>query len=315
MKSAIQPEHHSSVPKIFRGIPTIPKFPAPGPVKQLMRDINYIKELNTIPCATPNWYVTITTGIETAGPALLTLFLPGCNDIIKTKLGLSPWHARGIKGMIAKAVPPQAVNATKFLYKIGYFTAEKYLWFFQVAEVTKNFFMTWQSSIYMQQQCQLPGNGTAHGYFTPYIRDGHSSGPLEMAAIKLVPGIAVGGNQIAIAAGFQGAVAYTLDWDTWPERGGGANVSTWYTEEGSDDVHDLSQTFNPQTSQGGTTAGHFYAKNDALAGQKKYFFWWSSDSETNVQPVRSDWSASSQGRHNGLTSFGCVAKNVPWPFP
>ncbi|HVI79103.1 MAG TPA: hypothetical protein VM715_13255, partial [Candidatus Acidoferrum sp.] len=303
----IKPEpRHATVPKIFRGIPTIPKYPAPGPVKQLMKDINYIKALDTIPCAPASWQVIVETGLETAGPALLTLFLPGCNDIVKTKLGLSPWHARGIKGMISKAVQPEAVNATKFLYKIGYFTAEKYLWFFQVAEVTKNFFITWQSAVYMAQQCQLPSAGTAHGYIAPFIYPGDASGPLAIAPLKLVPGVSCGLSNVAIAPGFQGSFSFTCEWQTWPERGGAANVSTWYTEDGSETVYDASTTYNPATGQKNTTAAAFWAKNDSHSAQRNFRLWMAADSATHVQPVSGTWTMSSQGRHSGLASFGCL---------
>jgi hypothetical protein len=303
------------VPKIFQGIPTLPKFPYPGPVKQALKDINYIKELSTIPCGEASWTVIAETAFATAPPALLSLFLPGCTDIIKTKLGLSPWHARKISGMIKSAAPPLAVNATKFLWDIGYFTAEKYLWFFQVAEVTKEFFITWQSQVYMQQQCQLPGAGTAYGYITPFVYGAHQNSGLAISAQKLCPGVAVGLNNIQIAPGFQGSIAWNCEWQSWPDRSVAANVYTWEEETDIPDPLDFMQTNDPALNNNQRTGGHQYVQNINTVAGKQLRLFMSSDSETNVQPVSGTWTCSVQGRRSGLYSFGCYPKAVSWPFP
>jgi hypothetical protein len=315
-KSSIQPEgKHANVPKIFQGIPELPKFKAPGPIKKALKDINYIKELNTIPCGEASWAVIAKTGIDTAAPALLTLFLPGCTDIVKTKLGLSPWHARGIKGLIHKAAPPLAVSATKFLWNIGYFAAEKYLWFFQVAEVTKDFFITWQSQVYMQQQCQLPGAGTAYGYITPFVYGGHQEGGLSITPLKLCPGVSVGLNNIQISPGFQGSIAWSVQWQSWPDPSGPCNVSTWEEETDLPTPLDFMTTFDPNLNNNNTTGGHQYLKNDSLSAGKQLKLFMASNNETNVAVVGGTWSCSTQGRHSGLTSFGCFPKKAEWPFP
>jgi len=315
-KSNIQPEpKHAKVPQIFQGIPKLPKFPYPGPVKQALKDINYIKELNTIPCGEASWWVIAETFAHTAPPALLSLFLPGCTDILKTKLGLSPWHARGISGLIHKAAPPLAVNGTKFLYQIGYFAAEKYLWFFQLAEVTKEFFITWQSQIFMQQQCQLPGAGTAYGYITPFVYAKKTKSGLAITPVKLCPGVAVGLTNIQIAPGFQGSIAWSCEWQSWPDRSVPANVWTWEEETDIPQTLDFMNTYDPDLRNNGNTGGHQYIQNIDDAGGKQLRLFFESDSESNVQPVGGTWTCSVQGRHSGLYSFGCQAKHVPWPFP
>lgn len=315
-RSSIQPEpHHAHVPKIFRGIPTIPKFPAPGPVKQALRDYNYIKAMNHIPCAPAGPQIIIETGLQTAGPALLSLFLPGCTDIIKTKLGLSPWHARGIKGMIKKASPPQALGATKFLYQLGYFTAEKYLWFFQVAEVTKEFFITWQSQVFMAQQCQLPGAGTAYGYMSPFIYPQGTSGGLGITAQHNAPGVAIFGNGVALLPGFQGTMAWSAEWDSWPVRGQGTSVTTWMTEEDTEVPFDVSTTNDPNSQQGNTTGGSFYWQNRTLSATRKSQLFYINNGDTAAQVVGGTWSFATQGRSSGLKHFGCYAQPVEWPFP
>lgn len=316
VRSAIQPEpKHAKVPQIFQGIPKLPKFPYPGPVKKALKDFNYIKELNTIPCGEASWWVIAETFLNTAPPALLTLFLPGCSDIIKTKAGLSPWHARKLSGMIKKAAQPLAVSNTKFLYNIGYFTVEKYLWFFQVAEVTKEFFITWQSQVFMQQQCQLPGAGTAYGYIAPLVYPPKQTAGLAIAPIKLCPGVSVGLNNIQIAPGFQGSIAWTAEWASWPDRSKPANVYTWDEETDVTGPLDFMQTWNPTLNNKANTGGHQYVQNISESAGKQLRIFFSSDNETDVQVISGSWTCSVQGRHSGLYSFGCQLKPVEWPFP
>jgi hypothetical protein len=306
---------HATVPKIFRGIPTIPKFKYPGPIRQALADVNYIKELNAIPCAPASPEIYIKTALNTGVPALLSLGLPGCNDILKTKIGLSPWHARSISGAIKKATAPSLLGGNNFLYKVGYFAAEKYLWFFQVAEVTKEFFITWQSQVFMAQQCQLPGAGTAHGYIAPFIYTANQTGPLGIAPIKLCPGVANGLASITILPGFQGTFGFSCTWDSWPTRGGAGDVQTWYTEEGIDEARDLSHAWDPETGQNGTTGGHWYYRNMSINLGHTFSLWMNNNSDQSMQVVAGTWSCSVQGRHSGLSSFGCAPQTPEWPFP
>ncbi len=306
---------HATVPKIFRGIPTIPKWPAPGPIKKALKDINYLKELNSIPCAPASPWIIIKTGLDSAGPALLSLAVPGCTDIVKTKVGLSPWHARGIKGLLKKATQPEILAANKFLYKVGYFTAEKYLWFFLVADVTKEFFITWQSQVFMAQQCQLPGAGTAHGYMSPFIYIPGSSGGLGITPIKGTPGVATFGNGVSLLPGFQGTFAWSAQWDSWPVRGQGVSVTTWQTEEETEVPFDVSTTNDPKTNQGNTTGGSLYWQNQTLSASRSTRLWYINTGDLPAQVVGGTWSMSTQGRHSGLSHFGCFPKEVSWPFP
>lgn len=305
----------ATVPKIFRDLPGTFKFPYPGPVKKALKDINYIKDMMHIPCGEAGPQIVITTGLAAGAPALLSLFLPGCLDIAKAKVGLSPWHARGITGLIKGAAPPIAATGNKFLYKLGYFTAEKYLWFFQVAEVTKEFFITWQSQIYMAQQCQLPGAGTAYGYFPPFIYGAEAEQGLDIALIKPNAGVAVGLSDLTIQPGFQASVAWDTEWDSYPIRGNGINVNTWYTEEGSDDPLDFSSSSNPANNGRNITGGSFYYRNQSVVNGHKFRFFMQNTSGENVQCVRGTWTVSLQGRHAGLSNFGCQLKAVQWPFP
>lgn len=305
----------ATVPKIFQGIPDFKQFKAPGPIKKALKDINYIKELNTIPCAEASPLVYITTAYETAPPALLSLVLPGCTDIAKTKLGLSPWHLRGVKGMISKITAPEALAAKTFLYKIGYFTAEKYLWFFQVADVTKNFFITWQSQVFMAQQCQLPGAGTADGYITAFTYPPTPGQHMAISARKLVPGMACGLNKLVIFPGFQGSVGWSVTWDSWPIPGMGGDVSTWVVETGTEDVQQYSRTSNQPGSNGMTTGGHWYGQNQSLLAPREWEFFLSNNSATPMTAVGGTWTMSLQGRQSGLTNYGCHLPKVSWPFP
>lgn len=309
-----EPRQHLHVPKIFQGIPELPKFNYPGPIKKALKDINYLKDLSTIPCGEASWMVIAQTGLNTGLPALLTLALPGCNDIVKAKLGLSPWHARGVKSLLRGAAPPLALTGTKFLWKIGYFTAEKYLWFFQVADVTKEWFITWQSQVYMQQQCQLPAAGSAYGYFPAFVYGTAGPQPLSIAPIKNCPGCIISGDVIQIDPGFQASIGWSVNWDTYPIRGGGVNVNTWTVETAIPGFTNFMGTNDPNKRNGNQTGGHAYIQNDTHSEGLRIAFFMENLGSNNVQPISTTWTVSTQGRHSGLYSFGCLPKTVKWPF-
>lgn len=281
----------------------------------IMKDINYIKELMVIPCAHPDIITVIETAFTSAPPALLTLFTPGCTEIIKTKLGLAPWHHRGVKALLKGTVTPQAISATKFLYKIGYFAAEKYLYWWMVADVTSEFITTWQSQVYQAQQCQLPGAGTAYGYFAAFVYQPDQQGYLAWTTIKARPGVIQGLNQIAIMPGFEAAVAYTVNWDSWPVPGQSVDVTTWLEEVGNPEPQDLMTTNDPNLKNGNQTLGSTWHKKIGALTPTIYRVGFSNNGGTNAQPVGTSWNIGLHGRQEGNHTFGCHLKPVSWPFP
>ena len=281
----------------------------------IMKDYNYIKQIAVMQCSIPNPWVYVETALPSATLALLTLGQPGCTDIVKTKLGLSPWHTRKVKALLKGAAAPFSAEATQFLWKIGYFEIEKYLWWFMVADTAKEFLLTWQTMVFQVQQCDTPGNGTAYGYpsvllYTPSVDQG-----VGIAALHLVSGVAVGGNIIQIAAGLDASVVMNIEWDSWPIRGKGTNVTTWMTVTGDDTPLNVTNTLNQPAGLQTQSVIHTYKNNPLYVRPTQYHFWARNEGDELIQIVGGSWNVSTMGRRNGLTSFGCNLKPVTWPFP
>jgi hypothetical protein len=92
-------------------------------------------------------------------------------------------------------------------------------------------------------------------------------------------------------------------------------VSTWDEETDITGPLDFMTTFDPNLRNNNQTGGHQYIKNDSFSSGKQLRLFFASDNETNVAVVGGTWSVSVQGRHSGLTSFGCHPKEAKWPFP
>jgi hypothetical protein len=281
----------------------------------ILKNINFLRKLNRIPCGVPSPLIVIETAFESAPPALLSLFQPDCNDIVKLRIGQSPWHLRGIKGLIEGAVGAKALGAKKFLFEVGYFEVEKFLWWWQVAEVTAEFITTWQTMIYQEQQCQLPGAGTARAIFTPFGYPPNSGGALSITPTHNVHGVFFGGGLIRILPGFEATVVYWSEWESVNPPGQPVDVSTWYTEDDGNVIQDLSHTNDPIALNGNRVGGSFFVPPVQPFAQKTYHFWGQNNGDNIVRPRFSSIQISLLGRQMGNLSFGCHLKPVEWPFP
>lgn len=281
----------------------------------ILKDLNYIKKMTVMPCAVPDWQVIIETGFRSAPPALLSLFVPGCTDIIKTRVGLSPWHLKGVSGILKKATKPEAISGVKFLYKIGYFTAEKYLWWFMVADVTTDFVTTWQSMVFQMQQCELPGAGGAYGKFSPFVYIPGQSGRLAWSTDKAQHGVVAAGGECAILPGFEASISWSAEWDSWPVRGQGVSVSTSLEKLNNNEISDYMHTNDPNLRNGNNTLGSIYSQEIGSILPDKYVVNYTNDGDNFAQVINSRWNVSLSGRSAGTVPWGCKPKPVSWPFP
>lgn len=280
----------------------------------IMKNINYIKRLSVISCSAPDMFVLAETGFQAALPALLSLGVPGCSDIVKMKLGHSPWHRRGIRGVLKAIAPPFAVEANKFLYKVGYFTAERGLYYWMLADVATEFVATWQSMIFTAQQCELPSAGTAYGYITPFIYGFPDPTLLQPTPIHNVTGMAVGLGEVVILPGFQGTVTFSAEWDSWPTRGQGTNVTTWMTE-GDDPTPITPITTNQPPSQPkNQTMGHLSFDTLHTVTAKHYHFHVQNMGPLFAQAVAGTYTVNMQGHPQGVLPFGCKPARVSNPL-
>lgn len=280
----------------------------------IMKNINYIKKLNVMGCSAPSFFVTVETGIAAAAPALLNLFVPGCTDIVKMKLGISPWHHRGVKALLKGAQAPFAVEANKFLYKVGYFTAERGLYYLMVADIAVEFVTTWQSLAFVAEQCALPSAGTAYGYIAPFIYGPGQETLMEPAPQHNVTGMAVGLHGFTIFPGFQGSVNYSCEWDSWPVRGKGVSVSTWMEEIDTPAPISFSQTNVPPSQPKNETIGHTSFDTTRNFLRKDYILHVANTGDTFAQPVASTYSIAMSGHPTGVLPWGCHLKKTSVPF-
>jgi hypothetical protein len=281
----------------------------------ILKNANYLLELDRIPCAVPDMLIIIKTGLAAAPPALLTLFLPGCNEIVKTRIGNSPWHLRGMNALIKGAIKPYPISEQKFLYKIGYYAAEKYLWWWMVADVTTEFVTTWQSMVYQEQQCELPGAGTAYGYFEAFVVPPNFSTFIPWTPSNFHPGVQYTSGGVGILPGYEATIAFDMTWDTFPVRGEGASVETSLLDVSADQFQDTMNTMGPNTPYPFWTGGSTYHKEAPGITPAIYRVFAKNTGPKHAQIVSSSFSIGLTGRRQGNLTFGCRPKPVEWPFP
>jgi hypothetical protein len=280
----------------------------------IMKNINYIKKLNVIGCTTPDIFVIVETGLQSAGPALLNLFTPGCSEIVKMKLGLSPWHLRKVNTFIKGAAAPFALEANKFLYKIGYFTAERGLYHLMVADIAVEFFTTWQSLAFAAEQCPLPSAGTAYGYIATFIYEPGQDTLLGYYPLHNVTGMAIGLNQITIFPGFQGTVAFSAVFDSWPTRGQGVSVTTWITEDDNPAPISTFKTNDPPSQPKNETVGHLSFDTLRNLVRKDYYLHIQNTGDNYAQAVGGSYTIAMSGHPTGVLPWGCKLKKTSVPF-
>lgn len=281
----------------------------------MLKNINYLIEITRIPCAEPSPWIIAKTAFQSAPPALLSLGQPGCTDIVKMKLGLSPWHRKGISSVIKGATQPELLAGNKWLYKVGYFTAEKYLWWWMLADVTTEFITTWQSLVYQEQQCQLPGAGTAYGYFGTAVHSEGSPSRAPWNPIKGHPGVVFGAGEITIIPGFEATIGYQIGFQGWPDPTITSPVAMWWYEKDVEGVNDYTVIANPDGNKSLSGGGSWYYRDPGALVPKKYGIWIEVQGPNKMQVVDSSFNIGFTGRKQGNLTFGCHAKPVSWPFP
>jgi hypothetical protein len=277
----------------------------------ILSNINYAAELAADGCSTPDFFVIVKTGFQAAVPALLSLGVPGCTDIVKMKLGRSPWHRRGIRALIKSARAPHSLGGNRFLYKIGYDTAERGLYYFMLADVATEFFVQWQSLAFVAEQCQLPDAGVAYGYMAPFIYTPNFEGFMTPTPVHNVAGMAVGLGTINIFPGFKGSVTFSCEWDSWPTRGEGVNCTTWMEEIDVPGQISVSTTNIPPSQPLNETVGHtgFDTLLDLTAKQFKFFV--RNDGDKAAQIVGGTYTVNMTGHPTGILPFGCKFPKTP----
>jgi hypothetical protein len=130
-----------------------------------------------------------------------------------------------------------------------------------------------------------------------------------------VPGVISDLQSIVVQPGITASMAYTVEWDSWPVRGQGAQVATWYVEQGTEGVNDYAQTNEPGAGNGTRTGGSLYHQKPTVLTDTRYQFFMQNLGEGNVQIVASTLTISVSGRRSAGIAWGCKPQPAQWPFP
>jgi|SRR5436190_997483 hypothetical protein len=118
----------------------------------VLSNLSYIKSAIPFMCDHPDPTLTIQAAGAALYPVLVSAFTFGCSDILKMRLGTSPWHARKLRIFMKDMIRPGEVDLANkvFKYTIPF---EKLLFFWFVVELTTEFEARWQSNIFKFGAC------------------------------------------------------------------------------------------------------------------------------------------------------------------
>jgi hypothetical protein len=277
-------------------------------------NLNYIKRVYNHPCATPTPNVMIETAFPAARLALLEVLSFGCTDILKMRLGRTPWHSRGLKMLIRKKSLGVQLGPRTTGFSYAFAPVEFVLQYMLFADAATGFAANWMSLVYQQQGCTLPGSGYIGCAIHSTFQD--AGGPygtlLETREEKQC--CSVGGNIIQIPAGCEATISYQTTFKpfldlpanlgavrTWLERADGLKFNV---QDGM-----MSPDGKSMTTGGG---GHFGAP--AIGLGESYKIMWSSSGGL-MGCVDGHLSVSSYGRKMPLIPTGCSPRKFIAPYP
>ena len=195
------------------------------------KNLNYIKRMWAHPCATPDIEIVIETAFTAGAIAVFELALFGCTDIMKMRVGKSPWHTRKLGGFIKAVHPPISMDQQLGVFRLPYVVAEAGLWYMLVAEVASNFLPQWASMMYQMNGCALPGTG--------YIETGLSIGFGFPGDIRVVPAggldfnacVRFDGSGVTVTPGCYANITYTVTPGTFRPDLFGPGVCRFWLED------------------------------------------------------------------------------------
>lgn len=172
----------------------------------VLDNLGYLSKGTYFPCATPDPILVLQAAGKAAFPVLMSAATFGCNDIVKMRAGISPWHSRGMKALINGAILPDDPYNTKGLLKYT-IPIEKALFFWFVVDLTTDFAANWQSQIFKLNACGNSGpNCTWTGSFGSYVE------PVANAYVPISYSFTGGGTGCPAAAGTRFIVPANWYW-------------------------------------------------------------------------------------------------------
>lgn len=301
----------------------------------VLRNLNYIQEISRIPCAQPDPLLVIKTAFEAAPPALLQLGLPGCSEIVQARAGIAPGqgfgelvkqatdrgarprrggrHGKRYSAPVQRAHRGLPLGGRQFLYRTGFFAAERLLWYWLVADVTTAFIAQWTSLIYQEMNCDQPGAGTFRADIQPFIYTAGDS-VLNFSTPSL-PGCGHARNaDITIAPGVNASIIFDMQWEPWPNSSApSANITTWLYEVGVEKSLAEATMNDPIQQNGKRTGGRHNHRNNGQITPRRYRIGVHNPSPTAaMRPVLGTVHVGCMGFATGQP-WGCKPKPLEWP--
>lgn len=297
----------------------------------VLQNLNYIAELEAMPCASPDPLVYIQTGLQAAPPALLQLLVPGCSEIVQARLGINPLAGKGTEAIVRGAAgfpqrrgqkhgkratahiqqihKPLPLGGKQFLYKTGFFAIQKALLFWQIVDVSTDFIATWSSLIRATQGCDLPAAGYVSTGIAPLIFPGPGVGYLSFGSVaRYCADIRL--QRIRVDPGSIGAVGYHMEWEPWPDPSSPkAPVTTWLEQTVTGTRSNFSTTDDPVQKNGNRTGGFKRVDNLAGASYDEYKIGFSVGGAAAMRPTVGNVGVQCYGNPH-TRSWGCNLESV-----
>lgn len=137
----------------------------------VLDNLGYIKQAAAYPCGNVDISLTLQAAANAGAITLWQAATFGCNDIVKMRAGLSPWHSRGLKALVDGILKPEEKNLVSKWYKF-IIPLEKALFFWFVVDLTTGFIANWQSQMFKLGACETSadygyGSGSAPEWICP----------------------------------------------------------------------------------------------------------------------------------------------------
>lgn len=235
----------------------------------LGRNLNYVRRVMRHPCAAPDPLTIVETGLSAGALAIVRLTTFGCTDILKSRAGRAPFHARHLNALIKGAGGPVGRGVNRFLFATPYNQLEAFFWHWLVFDTTVGFFADWASMMYMEGRC-APRSGSDTFPLQALYLDAGDEGTVQINGVVNTECYRVGGNTLTIKPGCEVSFSAHCQWIPFnndPANYGG--VTTYWREIGGGNV-DIADSLPAKDGSSSQSITMSTQRSRALTGERTY---------------------------------------------
>jgi hypothetical protein len=280
----------------------------------IIDNLGYISKAQAIPCAKPDPWLIIKAAGNALGPTLISASTFGCIDIVRMKLGKSPWHMRGMKALFDGMYKPELEDKINKLYKF-IVPAEKALFFFFVVDLTTEFFARWQSQMFKLGACgDLPDDCSWTGQSPAWVAPHANAQMLVTYETASMTGYCRGkpSNGFFVPAGYYWTAYHSVEVKPILKSKPVHSVTTWISDNATNSSPTHAATAPPPAPGNNVTVASMTGgQNKQSHGQMKYF-WASADAEAVAIGGSAAVSFSATPVYNkGIIPVNCFGAPLP----